>query len=82
MEKVRQNIYKQIKLAFDSPEIRENNQISLYLITASNDLIKNQNPMLVAKQLNYQVDHYLALNNMQLPQSLFALKKTLVKYSD
>lgn len=82
MEKVRQDIYKQITIAYDYPETRDNPQLSSYLLAASNELIKNQNPILVAQQLNYQIDHYLALNDLKLPDSLLALKKLLSKYSD
>ncbi len=82
MEKARQDIYKQITLVFNNPDTRNNSQLSSYLLAASNELIKNKNPILVAQQLNYQVDHYLALNDLQLPDSFVALKKLLSRFSD
>lgn len=80
MEKARQELYKELQIAYNYPENRENDQLSSCLLSASNQLIKNQNPIIIARELNTEIDNYLLQNNRHLPQSLMALKTALTEY--
>ncbi|GAA5356975.1 bacteriocin immunity protein [Streptococcus uberis] len=80
MEKARQDLYKQIQIAYDYPENRENRQLSSYLLSASNQLIKNQNPIIIARELNTQIDNYILQYDSRLSQSLWDLKTALSAY--
>ncbi|MGT2959101.1 enterocin immunity protein [Streptococcus bovimastitidis] len=80
MEKQRQDLYNQIIRAYDCPDIRENTSIAQTLLTASNKLIKNQNPIVIASELNNQVDTYFIEDKKDIPKSLYALKDALKVY--
>lgn len=80
MEKKRQRLYDVIRQAYDYPENRENVALSQLLLAASNRLIKHSNPLLVAYQLNQDVDNYLLDNDILLPKSLWRFKQSLEKY--
>ncbi|TYK81817.1 bacteriocin immunity protein [Streptococcus pyogenes] len=80
MEKKRQRLYDVIRQAYDYPENRENVALSQLLLAASNRLIKHSNPLLVAYQLNQDVDNYLLDNDILLPKSLCRFKQSLEKH--
>ncbi|MGT2934076.1 bacteriocin immunity protein [Streptococcus catagoni] len=80
MEKASLDFYKQIVEAYDHPENRENAFFAAYLLSASNKLINNQNLVVIARDLNKDLDAYIRKNQMSLPRSLYALKETLGKY--
>ncbi|VTS20657.1 bacteriocin immunity protein [Streptococcus pseudoporcinus] len=80
MEKRCQELYDQIKRAYDYPENRENHELAQCLLTASNQLIKNQNPILIARELNNQMDTYFIQDNEHLPKSLVILKDALKNF--
>lgn len=80
MEKKRQRLYDVIRQAYDYPENRENIVLSQLFLSASNKLIKQSNPLVIAQQLNQDLDHYLLDNDLLLPKSLCPLKKSLENY--
>ncbi|EIQ82484.1 UNVERIFIED_CONTAM: bacteriocin immunity protein [Streptococcus canis] len=80
MERKRKCLYDVIKQAYDYPENRENADLSRLFLSASNKLIKNSNPLVIANQLNQDLDNYLLVNDMLLPKSLCYFKKSLEKY--
>lgn len=79
MEKKRQRLYDVIRQAYDYPENRENIVLSQLFLSASNKLIKQSNPLVIAHQLNQDLDHYLLDNDLLLPKSLCPLKKSTGK---
>ncbi|BCK48311.1 bacteriocin immunity protein [Streptococcus dysgalactiae subsp. dysgalactiae] len=80
MEKKRRRLYDVIRQAYDYPENRENIVLSQLFLSASNKLIKQSNPLVIAHQLNQDLDHYLLDNDLLLPKSLCPLKKALENY--
>ncbi|EHI68847.1 bacteriocin immunity protein [Streptococcus ictaluri] len=80
MEKAMKRLYDLIKQAYDFPENRENPQLSILFLSASNKLMKDNNPLLVAEELNRKINHYLAINDLLLPKSLCQFKKGLEDY--
>lgn len=80
MEKEQQRLYDVIKQAYDYPENRANSRLARLLLSASNQLIKNSNPLTIAEQLNQALDDYLQTNDLLLPKSLCGFKQSLDAY--
>ena len=77
MNKECHSLYRQIQLSYGNAGIRENEEMSQMLLTASNQLIRSENVSLVAARLNRQLDLYLASHALELPQAMLVLKQKL-----
>ncbi len=81
MEKLRKRLYQEMTVAYSDKQLREDPIISSSLLAASNQLLKQQSPILTASQLYQDIENYQNEGHVNCSKTLLKLKYELGKYS-